>query len=142
MAYRNSVITINGFIGKTIDKIEYGKNNKPRVRFSVGVSNQKFDGGTVVQWYQVLVFGDRALGLIKEKRIQRGWQAVIHGLHSYSPYRDKNGYTKFSNSIFADWEVINTAVLSSKRALDDIDKVREIDEQITEEDIADLEAPF
>lgn len=138
MAYDNCIIHIKGYIGADVKTLGTDKNGKPFIRFSVAVANNKGQS----TWYQVTVYGDLAKGLIKKERIKKGHEAVIKGVPVFSSYRDKNGMQKPSFGIFADWVSIQEKVLEKGQHFDDLDKANKIDQEVSDKDIEEIEAPF
>jgi single-stranded DNA-binding protein len=138
MAYDNCYIFIRGYIGADVKTLGTDKNNKNFIRFSVAVNNNK--GAST--WYQVTVYNDLARALINKQRVIKGYEAVVKGIPVFSTYKDKNGIAKPSFGIFADWISIQEKLLEKGKHFDDLEKAKQIDDQVSDEDINEIEAPF
>lgn len=136
-----SRIEVDGLIGYTVDDFKYNKNKMPYVKFSIACTMQLGERKATTQWYDVMVYGPRAIALIKEKRITKGWHCLVSGPHVQASYKTRDNITKFSSTIMADKIVTNTIVFNSDKALSDLEKVRDIEHAISDEDIEDL-TPF
>lgn len=132
--FRNSSLTIRGYIGATVESYATDKNGKPFLKFSI-CETRKIKNRTQSHWFQVTVFGDLAMALIKKGRITKGYEVAVSGTPSAIQYTDKSGSKKISHDLIADWVVSNERLIISQKGMDAAEAARDIDDSIDDESV-------